>query len=203
MIKAVVLDIGGVLIRTEDRSGRRLLEERYQLPAGTVDWLVFDSEAAAASTVGQVQSEAAWKSVQEKLDLTDEALAEFIELFWSGDVFDQAAFDYLCTLRPDYLTGILSNAWEGAREGFVQRCGMVQGETVDQILISSELGVRKPDPAIYRTLRDTLGVRYDEILFVDDFIRNVESAQELGIQALHYQPGMDLKDLIKSGLVSE
>ena len=200
MVKAVVLDIGGVLMRTEDRSGRRLLEERYQLPANSVDWLVFDSEAAAASTVGQVKAEAAWQAVQDKLNLSADELAEFIELFWSGDVFDQAAFDYLSSLRPDYLTGILSNAWEGAREGFVRRRGMIQGETVDQILISSELGVRKPDPAIYQVLRDTLGVRYDEILFVDDFIQNVTGAQALGIQALHYQPGMDLIDLIKSGL---
>ena len=61
MIKAVVLDIGGVLMRTEDQSGRRLLEKRHNLPAGTVDWLVFDSDAAAASTIGKVKSEAVWK----------------------------------------------------------------------------------------------------------------------------------------------
>lgn len=202
MIKAVVLDIGGVLMRTEDRSGRRSLEERYHLPANTVDWLVFDSEAAAASTVGQVKEEAAWKAVQDKLDLTDEELAEFIELFWAGDVFDQRAFDYLRSLRPDYITGILSNAWEGARSGFVQRYGMIEGETVDHILISSELGVRKPDPVIYRHLRETLGVRYNEILFVDDFIENVEGAKGLGIQAVHYQPGMDLVDQIQPRLAT-
>jgi HAD superfamily hydrolase (TIGR01549 family) len=203
MIKAVVLDIGGVLIRTEDQSGRRLLEKRHKLPAGTVGWLVFDSDAAAASTIGQVKSEAAWKSVQDKLDLSDQELTEFIELFWSGDVFDQRAFDYLSSLRPHYITGILSNAWEGAREGFVQRHGMIEGETVDHILISSELGVRKPDPLIYRHLRDALGVRYNEILFVDDFIENVEGAKALGIQAIHYQPGMDLVNQIKSRLAPD
>ena len=100
MIKAVVLDIGGVLMRTEDQSGRRLLEKRYNLPASTVGWLVFDSDAAAASTIGQVKSEAAWKAVQDKLHLSDQELAEFIELFWSGDVFDQRAFDYLRSLCP-------------------------------------------------------------------------------------------------------
>lgn len=203
MIKAVVLDIGGVLMRTEDQSGRRLLEKRYNLPADTVGWLVFDSDAAAASTIGQVKSEAAWKAVQDKLDLSDQELAEFIELFWSGDIFDQRAFDYLRSLSPQYITGILSNAWEGSREGFVQRHGMIEGETVDHILISSELGVRKPDPAIYRHLRDTLGVRYDEILFVDDFIENVEGAKALGIQAIHYQPGMDLVNQIKSRLAPD
>ncbi|QRN83827.1 HAD family phosphatase [Chloroflexota bacterium] len=202
MIKAVVLDIGGVLMRTEDPTGRRLLEKRYNLPEKSVDWLVFDSEEAAASTVGKVTAKVAWQSVQEKLDLSDVQMAEFIEFFWDGDVFDQAAFDYLSSLSPEYITGILSNAWEGAREGFVQRYGMVEGQTVDHIMISCEEGVRKPDPEIYRRLKKTLGVEYDEILFIDDFIQNVESAQAMGIQAIHYRPGMDLINQIKSRLVS-
>lgn len=202
MIKAVVLDIGGVLMRTEDQSGRRLLEKRYNLPADTVAWLVFDSDEAAASTIGQVKAQAAWDSVQKKLDLSDEELEDFIELFWSGDVFDQAAFDFLSSLSPEYITGILSNAWEGAREGFVQRYGMIEGQTVDHILISAEEGVRKPDPEIYRRLKDTLGVEYDEILFVDDFMDNVKVASALGIQAIHYRPGMNLINQIKSSLDS-
>ncbi len=200
MIKAVVLDIGGVLMRTEDPSGRRLLEKRYNLPDKTVDWLVFDSDEAAASTIGKVPAKAAWQAVQNKLGISDEELDEFIELFWVGDVFDQAAFDYLSSLRPDYITGILSNAWEGAREGFVQRYGMIEGETVDHIMISCEEGIRKPDPEIYRRLKNILGVEYDEILFVDDFIQNVEGACTMGIQALHYQPGMNLINQIKSRL---
>ena len=202
MIKAVVLDIGGVLMRTEDQSGRRLLEARYHLPADTVAWLVFDSDEAAASTIGQVEASVAWQAVQKKLNLSEEELEEFIELFWSGDVFDQAAFDYLRSLSPDYITGILSNAWADAREGFVQRYGMIEGQTVDHILISAEEGIRKPDPEIYRRLRDTLGVAYEEILFVDDFVKNVEGASALGIQAIHYQPGMNLINQIKSRLDS-
>jgi len=202
MIKAVVLDIGGVLMRTEDQSGRRLLEKRYNLPADTVAWLVFHSDEAAAATIGQVKGKVAWKAVQKKLVLSDEELEEFINLFWSGDVFDQAAFDFLSSLSPDYITGILSNAWEGAREDFVQRYGMIEGQTVDHILTSAEEGVRKPDPEIYRRLKDTLGVEYDEILFVDDFIENVKGASALGIQAIHYQPGMNLINQIKSRLDS-
>ena len=112
MIKAVVLDIGGVLMRTEDPSGRRLLEKHYNLPEKSVDWLVFDSEEAAASTIGKVEAKVAWQAVQKRLNLSDEELDEFIELFWAGDVFDQAAFDYLSSLRPEYITGILSNAWK-------------------------------------------------------------------------------------------
>jgi FMN phosphatase YigB (HAD superfamily) len=38
---------------------------------------------------------------------------------------------------------------------------------------------------------------------VDDFIENVEAAKALGIQAIHYQPGMDLVNQIKSRLAPD
>ncbi len=200
MIKAVVLDIGGVLIRTEDQTGRRQLEKEYDIPEGQIDWLVFDSEEAAASTIGLVDSASVWKAVGERLGVTPKDLPRFIEQFWQGDKFDQKLFDFLSSLRPDYITGILSNAWEGAREGFVKRHGIIEGENIDHLLISSELGVAKPDSEIYRKLRQQLGVDYNEILFVDDFGRNIEGAQAMGIETIHYKAEMDLINQIKSTL---
>lgn len=200
MIKAVVLDIGGVLIRTEDDSGRRQLEKEYGLPEGQIEWLVFGSDEAAASTIGQVESDAVWQAVGEHLGVSPEDLPRFIELFWQGDIFDQQLFNFLSSLRPKYITGILSNAWIGAREGFVARQGIIEGENVDHLLISAELGVAKPNPEAYRKLKQRLGVEFDEILFVDDFSRNIEGAQAMGIETIHYKPGMDLINQIKSML---
>ncbi len=200
MIKAVVLDIGGVLIRTEDDSGRRWLERKYNLPEGKIEWIVFDSDAAAASTIGKEKVETVWKAVGEELGVAKEDLPEFIDKFWQGDVLDQKLLDFLTSLRPNYITGILSNAWEGSREGFITRHGIIEGTTVDHLLISAELGVAKPDPEIYRQLQQQLGVEYNEILFVDDFSRNIEGAQAMGIQTIHYKAGMDIINQIKSML---
>ena len=199
-IKSIVFDVGGVLVRTENQAGRRQLEKRFGMAEYDVDWLVFNTEAAAASTIGQLESDAVWQLVQKRLDLSEKELAEFIELFWQGDVFDQALFDFLISLRPNYITGILSNAWKGAREVLVNKYGIIEGENVDHVLVSSELGLAKPDPAIYHQLRETVGVDFDEILFVDDFSKNIAAAKALGINTIHYRTGSNPINQIKSML---
>jgi len=198
MIKAIVFDVGGVLLRTEDSSSRRCLEEKYQLPQNSIDELVFNSEAAQASTIGQASQEAVWAHVAKTLALDDYELLDFIKAFWAGDRIDQSLINFLEDCRPKFKTALLSNAWAGTRKILEEDYGIKEGKTVDHILISAECGVAKPDPKIYQILANTLKLSFKQILFIDDFIENIEAAQQLGIQTIHYQPGMDLINRVKS-----
>ncbi|QRV02150.1 HAD-IA family hydrolase [Arcanobacterium phocisimile] len=56
----------------------------------------------------------------------------------------------------------------------------------DVSLFSCELGLAKPDHAIYRAAIDALGVDGDEILFFDDTYANVVGAREAGLRAVHF-----------------
>lgn len=200
MIKAIVLDIGGVLLRTEDHSGRQALENKYDLPPGGVDELVFNSKIAAKSTVGMVHPDQIWQNLAEKLSLSPEALEEFKLAFWQGDQIDQELLSYLKSLRASYTTALLSNAWLDAREALANQHQIIEGLTVDHIIISSEIGIAKPDKRIYHILADTIQCDFNQILFVDDFIKNIEAAKELGIQTIRYKKGMDLITRIQSQL---
>jgi HAD superfamily hydrolase (TIGR01509 family) len=44
----------------------------------------------------------------------------------------------------------------------------------------------KPEPKIYHLAAESVGVKPDEALFVDDFIENVEAARQVGMQAIHF-----------------
>lgn len=200
MIKAIVLDIGGVLLRTEDRSGRQTLEEKYGLKPGSADRLVFNATTAADSTVGKVGPNEIWQHVADELSLAPPALEEFQRLFWQGDQIDLELLAYLKELRHSYTTALLSNAWLDARQALADQYQIIEGQTVDHILISSELGVAKPDPHIYHILADAVHCEFKHILFVDDFIENIEVAKSLDIQTIHYQAGMDLITHIQSKL---
>lgn len=200
MIKAIVLDIGGVVLRTEDPSFRRQLDTQHGLPAGTVDRLVFNSPQAHASTIGKEPTEEIWRNVAETLGVPPSELAQFQEEFWKGDQVDQLLITYLQSLRPKYATAFLSNAWLGARQTLAEVYGLVEGEIVDRILISSELGVAKPNYQIFDILRQALGCQYPEILFVDDFIENIEAARALRMVTIHYHAGVSLINQIKSML---
>jgi putative hydrolase of the HAD superfamily len=192
MIKAVVLDIGGVVLRTEDKSGRRALEQTYGLPPGGVDALVFKSQAAAESTLGKASPEKIWQHVADELSLSDDALQAFQQTFWQGDQIDQNLIQFLQRLRPKYTTDFLTNAWVNSRDALEEQYGIVEGQTVDHLLISSELGIAKPDPKIYDILSETINARFEQIIFVDDNIENIEVASALGMHTIHFRPGMDL-----------
>jgi putative hydrolase of the HAD superfamily len=56
----------------------------------------------------------------------------------------------------------------------------------DVVIVSSEVGCSKPDPAIYRLCIEQLGVPAAESLFVDDRIENIEAARAIGLQTLHF-----------------
>jgi epoxide hydrolase-like predicted phosphatase len=203
MIKAIVFDVGGVLLRTEDASKRRLLEKKHGLDTNSVEKLVFDSKSAQESTIGLVDTQKIWQDIAEELDLSPEALQEFIEDFWDGDRLDKNLVEYLKSCRPRFTTALLSNAWTDARQAFANKFGIIDKKTVDHIIISAEEGVAKPDERIYQILSEKVGYEFNQILFIDDFLENIRAAENLGMHTIHYQPNMDLINTIESILGNE
>lgn len=188
-IRAVIFDIGGVLVRTEDLEPRRKWERRFNLPDWGLARLVFENPAAAQSTLGQAGPEAIWGLVAEQLALTPAELAELQTDFWRGDVFDQALLAYIRSLRPRYQTAIISNAWVGMR---AMHQPHLNAGTFDLIVYSAEEGLAKPDPAIYQRTLARLGAAPAEAVFVDDVPENVAAARALGMAGVHFRPGLDV-----------
>jgi len=56
----------------------------------------------------------------------------------------------------------------------------------DEILLSGELGVGKPDPRIYLLAADRLGLIPEQCVFVDDLRVNVRGAAQLGMVGVHH-----------------
>ena len=188
MIRGVIFDVGGVLLRTHDQSGRRKWETRMGLRPGELAHLVFDSELGYQAQVGQVSIEEVWAWVATLLDLSPGELATLKRDFWAGDRLDQELCDYIRGLRPRYLTGMLSNNWAPDGRAMAQKLGIA--DCFDVFVTSAEIGVMKPDPHIYQIALDRLGLSPPEAIFVDDFIENVESARRLGMGGVHFvEPG--------------
>ena len=53
----------------------------------------------------------------------------------------------------------------------------------DKIIISSEIGVAKPDPLFFKKMSEILEEDFEKLLFFDDNPENIKAAQELGIEA--------------------
>ena len=57
---------------------------------------------------------------------------------------------------------------------------------VDEIIISAEEGIAKPDERIYQIALDKMGVEPEEAVFLDDLSANVEAARQLGMKAVQF-----------------
>ena len=95
---------------------------------------------------------------------------------------DRQMRDFAAGLRPAYGTAILSNSADGARREEQRRFGFE--ELVDVIVYSHEVGLAKPDPAIFNLTGKLLGVEPHEIVFLDDHYAHVQAARVFGWHAV-------------------
>ncbi len=75
-------------------------------------------------------------------------------------------------------------------------------ELFEDILVSGEVGLQKPDPAIYRLLHDTYDLDgYADCLFIDDSLRNVEAARKEGLDTIRFEhPDQLRRELAARGI---
>lgn len=184
-IRAVIFDFGGVLFRTRDPRAQLKWAERLGRSVRELAKAVYYSDVARRVEVGQAPVSAIWEHVADTLDLSDEEVEVFQEEFWSGDRLDEELAEFLRGLRPRYRTAILSNAWPDSRRFFGEAFGM--SDAVDEMIISAEEGVAKPDPRIFQIALDRLDVRPEEAVFVDDMPHNVEGARALGMHGVRFE----------------
>jgi putative hydrolase of the HAD superfamily len=85
-------------------------------------------------------------------------------------------------------TGLLSNSWGNT----YPRAGW--DDLFDVVVISGEVGMRKPEPQIFVYAADRLGVPITECVFVDDLSPNVEAAQALGLRAILHRSYAETRD---------
>ncbi len=180
-IRAVVLDIGGVLEIVDDDVFPAPAERRLGLAPGTIaSGLAGLPGDAVVGEVTEHQVRAEWQRV---LGLDDRQVDALVDDFWRWYVgtLDRQLFGWFAGQRPARLTAILSNSGPGARER--ERCHGFEDVT-DDIVYSHEVGLAKPDPAAYELVTRRLRVEAGEVLFLDDVEANVVAARALGWHAV-------------------
>ena len=183
-IRAVIFDMGGVLVRTEDRTLRTQLAERLGLTYNELSALIFDSPSAHQATKGEITAAEHWEALQEALSVPQDEIVKVKQGFWSGDRLDENLVNYLRDLRPQYKTALLSNAWDDLRQMLEEEWKI--DDAFDEIIISAEVGLVKPDARIYQRVIADQDVVPAEAVFVDDFPENVAGASSQGLHSLHF-----------------
>jgi epoxide hydrolase-like predicted phosphatase len=190
-VRAVAFDIGGVLERVAPREHwLGPWRERLGLDPAEFGSALARVDPDDGIGTGALTETAYRQRFAAALGLSSALADEFIDDMWRwycGEL-DEELTAYAASLRPRYVTAILSNSADGARREEQARYSFA--ELFDIIIYSHEVGLVKPDPRAYALLCAELGVRPDELVFLDDVPENVDAACRLGIKGvLHRSTG--------------
>ncbi|MCL2351578.1 MAG: HAD family phosphatase [Firmicutes bacterium] len=198
-VKAVLLDLGGVLVRLTGVG--RLIE----LAGGGIDPAELDkrwnnSRAVQKYESGLCDSAAFAGELLSELgmDISPQAFLDEFVLFAKD--FYPGTPELLRALRRKYTVACLSNTnrlqWDGLREriaidGYFDRC-----------FLSFEIGKMKPGPEIYAYAVKELGLEPDGIVYFDDLDANVRAGAEAGLRAYKVSGAEELRrKLVGMGLI--
>jgi epoxide hydrolase-like predicted phosphatase len=185
VIKAVIFDMGGVLLRTIDPSPREALGQRYGFTLRQLFEIVFGSESSQQAERGEKTEAEHWSWALDQLGVAQEDRESFIHQWWAGDRMDYDLLQFIDRLRPAVRTGLLSNAWMDTRANITEHWGSLD-PYFDVVIFSAEAGMRKPAPEFFHWLLEKLGARSEEAIFVDDFGENIQAAQALGLHTVKF-----------------
>jgi epoxide hydrolase-like predicted phosphatase len=105
-----------------------------------------------------------------------------IDRLFSGSYLEEEMVGAVRAVRAAGLrTGLISNSW-----GTTRYPHELLGELFEGVVLSGEVGIRKPAPRIYELGAEAIGVAPDSCVFVDDLPFNLPPAQELGMATVHH-----------------
>lgn len=179
-IAHVIFDWGGVFSRRPPAATARSLERRLGLERGTLGGF-FKEEAWVEVSTGRIPEDEFWSRVCAQFpNPPDDQLSERIwRHFFQHGLVRRGVIAIVEELRATG-TGVslLSNAAPSLRPLLAPLLHLF-----DDVVISAEVGTRKPEPEIYRLAIQRLGLPPENVLFIDDFTHNVAAAREAGLRA--------------------
>jgi epoxide hydrolase-like predicted phosphatase len=186
-IRAVFLDLGGVILRTEFQAPRQRLAESLGMDYEDIEKIVFGgglNGSAARASIGQITEEEHWRNVMLILKRPVSEYERVRDEFFGGDIIDRNLLEFIRSLKPKCKVGLISNAWSGLR-AYIERERFE--DVFDHMTISAEVGVAKPEAKIFHFALKHLQVGAKEAVFVDDFEANIEACEKVGMKGILFR----------------
>lgn len=192
VIKAIVFDLGGVLITDFRQGGKNpwagflgIDEDSFEKVYSN-EW--FDYK------MGKISELEAWCAFEKNGSKL--SAREIYDLVRSTRKFVPGTKELIEELKGKYLIAALSNEGKETIEDAEERMGI--DKLFDRMFVSCFMGLAKPDKRIYEKVLEELGMKVDEIVFVDDKERNITAAEEVGIDSILFESAEQTKKELQS-----
>jgi epoxide hydrolase-like predicted phosphatase len=184
-MRHLVLDIGGVFYRGwPDEAFWVRWSARTGLDRPAMETVLSKSPEHREAQVGRITADEAFQRAGGRLGLTGALMRAMAEDAYLSE-FNHAVAEAVRRLR---VRGVPVSALTNSLSTESQLQARPEFEGLfDHVVSSCDVGLIKPDPAIFQALLDRLGAMPDEVVFVDDLISHVEAARAAGLHAIHFQ----------------
>ncbi|KPL00227.1 MAG: hypothetical protein AMJ91_05035 [candidate division Zixibacteria bacterium SM23_73_3] len=196
MIKNIIFDLGGVLMTDVPLVKiARDLSVRFSRSEDKIHSYLYPNEHWTRLTLGKISENEYWdhflKASKVKVDreeLKDRVRSELRPI--------EKNVEILPLLKSQYKLTVLSNHSREWSEFMREEFDFFN--YFDQIIISCDVGLRKPDPRIYQLTVKRLESKPEECLFIDDKKRNTEGAESCGINSIVFEDRIKLLENLPS-----
>lgn len=197
-IHNIIFDLGGVFL---DLDMNKTIKA-YQDMGFTPEMYQFDQEHSRyflKFETGKIPPGEFRNGIREllKKDISDEVLNEAWNSMIGG--FQMKKIEILQELKEKYRTFLLSNTNEMHEKLYTEKLlattGVKMRDLFEKVYYSHEVGLAKPDPAIFQKVLNENELKPEQTLFVDDLEKNISTAKALGFQCFHFPQNGDLKEI--------
>jgi putative hydrolase of the HAD superfamily len=196
-IRGIIFDWGGVMTRTAGRDAvLRQYEREMHLAHGGLLEVLFTGQHWWDLSTGKVTSEQYWHEVMALLGGTvPRALESFRDNPFAYERPNQRMVKLVRRVRTGYKTALLSNATLELEQSLAQ-----DGLTglFDLVVNSSRVGMRKPNPEIFRFTLLRMALPAPACLFIDDKERNTEAAESVGMRSIVFRSAAHLHQQLEA-----
>lgn len=172
MIRALIFDCFGVLYHGSLGHLRQLLppDLRREL-----------NDLTMSSDYGYISREEYFARASE---ITGISVGELESITAKQHIRNDALVAYVKSMKQDYKIGLLSNMGSDVMSHLFSPTE--QAELFDAVVLSSDIGMTKPNPDIFEFAARQLGVLPEECIMIDDLLANIEGARQTGMKGVAY-----------------
>ncbi|GAB4418257.1 MAG: glucose-1-phosphatase [Bacteroidia bacterium] len=195
-INNLLLDLGGVLYEIDVPKTVRAYEALRPASGGAITFTMQDQhEWFSRLDRGDVEIDDFLQGIQEEFGLV--ADPETLRRIWRELLIGlyPGREATVQRLAQRYGVALLSNTNRYHYEQYIDECRGMFG-AMDHVFLSYEMGLRKPDPAIFEAALAQAGWRAEETLFADDSRRNVDAAAALGLHTWWIETPADFDRMV-------
>lgn len=196
MIKAIAFDYGGVIEITDKGLMQKIAE---YLQVTLEDWLKAYRTLNYLCNTGKNSYEEVFAFTAKKFNASDVQISHIHEIMKENMETRKINFELLETIKDlkskNYKIGLLSNNYIKLRQQ------MIDEDTIkcfDSVVVSSEVGYQKPQLEIFDILFNDLGLKSNELIFIDDSESSLEGADKIGYTPILYKDNETLKSELSS-----